>query len=214
MKLVIIGSGGFAREAAWLAGEIREQDPEFPELLGFIAPAHPESERLLPLPRLGDDEWAFRSLDRAEVRFVIATGSSALRAALARAWEGAGFTPGQLIHPAARQGPEVRLGPGAILCAGSVLTTHVEAGRHCLINLNCTLGHDCRLGDFVTLAPGVHLSGQAQIGEGCELGTGAVVLPAVRLGKMCKLGAGAVAARDLEGGQTYVGVPARPLLDA
>jgi acetyltransferase-like isoleucine patch superfamily enzyme len=91
-----------------------------------------------------------------------------------------------------------------------MLTTNIVAGRHLHVNLNATVGHDCVIGDFVTLAPGVSISGHVTIGDGVEFGTGAVVLPGVTIGDGAMVGAGAVVTRDVEPGVTVIGMPAKP----
>jgi acetyltransferase-like isoleucine patch superfamily enzyme len=76
------------------------------------------------------------------------------------------------------------------------------------------LGHDVSLHDYVTLAPGVHVSGKVAIGHGAYLGTGAVTVdggydqPLV-IGERAVVGAGAVVTRDVPPATTVVGVPAR-----
>lgn len=209
IPLVIAGAGGFGREVAWLVAAINEADnrPHF-TLRGFLDPSKPSHP--LPAPYLGDEAWAEWHLAK-ETQFVVAVGAPALRRRIATRLEQAGFVPATLVHPRAEVGPSVRLGPGGVVCAGAVLTVDVQVGRHGLLNLNCTVGHDCQLGDFVTLAPGVHLSGATRLGHGVEVGTGAVTLPQVSLADGAILGAGAVLTHDAAKPGTYVGIPARPM---
>ena len=208
-KLVIVGSGGFAREVLWLIEDINKtaNGTELPyEVLGFISKdtgAHVQG-----IPVLGDDEWAFNNLEKS-VRFVLAVGDSGLRAELALHYQQNGLHPLRLVHPSVHMSDSVQMGGGAIVCAGAVLTVNIQIGAFCIVNLNATVGHDCRIGDFVTLNPGVHLSGASQIGDLSTLGTGAVVLPGVKIGDHSIIGAGAVVTEDIQGGATYVGVPAK-----
>jgi hypothetical protein len=60
-------------------------------------------------------------------------------------------------------------------------------------------------------APGAHLAGSVQVGEGAFLGIGSVVCPGVKIGRWATLGAGGVAIRDLADGVVAFGVPARAL---
>jgi sugar O-acyltransferase (sialic acid O-acetyltransferase NeuD family) len=210
-KLVIVGSGGFAREVLWLIEEINKaaDGNESPyQVLGFIS--NEGAGLVQGLPILGDDAWAFANLD-ANVRFVLAVGDPALRAQLALDYQQHGMHPLRLVHPAAIMSDEVQIGGGAIICAGAVLTVNIQMGSFCIVNLNCTVGHDCKLGDFVTLHPGVHLSGGVEVGDLSVLGTGAVALPGVKIGDHAMVGAGAVVAENLPGNATYVGIPAREM---
>ncbi|MGH7625559.1 MAG: hypothetical protein ACREOJ_09600 [Gemmatimonadaceae bacterium] len=108
----------------------------------------------------------------------------------------------------------VELGEGTIVCAGCILTVNIAIGRHVHLNLDCTIGHDAVLEDFVTLAPGVHVSGCVKIERGAYLGTGAVVINGTQVrplvvGAGAIVGAGAVVTKNVSPGVTVVGVPAR-----
>lgn len=208
-KLVIVGGGGFAREILWLIEDINKAagGGDIPyQVLGVIS--RDSEGHMQGLPILCDDEWAFENLDKS-VRFVLAVGDSELRAGIALSYLQNGLHPLRLVHPSVVMSDEVQLGAGAVVCAGAVLTVNIQIGDFCIVNLNATVGHDCKLGDFVTLHPGVHLSGGVQVGDLSVLGTGAVILPGLTLGDHSIVGAGAVVTESLEGGATYLGIPAK-----
>lgn len=95
------------------------------------------------------------------------------------------------------------------MCAGNIITVDVRIGRHCIINLDCTIGHDAEISDFVTLYPGVNVSGGTVIGECVEMGTGSRIIQGIRISPGSVVGAGAVVVKDISEAGTYVGVPAR-----
>lgn len=208
-ELLIYGSGGFAREVAWLAEQAApparvaayiDDDPARVGLqLGGI--------QVCPLADCarGHGGW----------RFVAGVGQPGTRASLAERAEAAGLEPMTLIHRSVERSRSIDVGAGTVICAGSILTVDIRLGRHVQINLDCTIGHDCVLDDFATLAPGVHVSGNVCIERGAYLGTGACVIngrpdrPLV-VGAGATVGAGAVVTRDVAPGVTVVGVPARP----
>lgn len=213
--LVFIGSGGFARELLWLAREVNasreavgHNDPVY-RILGFISEEPGEPGGLGGLSVLGNDEWAIQHLER-NVHFVVAIGDPIRRRAIATRYLAEGFPAATLVHPSVLMAEDVRLGQGCVLCAGAVLTTNIQLGDFVSVNLNATVGHDSVLGAYTTVHPGANLSGDVQVGEGCDLGSGSVILPGKRLGDQVVLGAGAVVTKDLQGGRTYIGVPARP----
>jgi serine acetyltransferase len=103
-----------------------------------------------------------------------------------------------------------------VICAGCILTTNITIGNHVQINLDCTIGHDAVLEDFVTLAPGVHISGCVKIEEGAYIGTGASIINGTRdefivIGRDAVVGAQACVTRSVGAGVTVVGVPAKTM---
>lgn len=212
-SLFIVGSGGFAKDVIWLIDEINgfvrsNEKPISP--LGFIAPEG-DGRKIRQLPVLGNDEWAIQHLTPS-TRFVVAVGASHVRKKIAEKFEMAGFDAYNLMHPGVAYGMPVQgPGKGTMICAGVKISLDTTIGRHVLLNLNCTIGHDVVLEDYVTVSPGANISGNVHLESCVEIGSGAVVLPGVRIGAGAVLGAGAVATRDLAGGKTYVGIPAKPL---
>lgn len=215
--VIIIGTGGFAREVLWLIREINREasqqafrQPPF-KVLGFVEEGSAGAgAELGGFPVLGDDAWVFEELDRS-VTFVVAIGSPKLRGEIAARYLEAGFRPATLIHPNVRMGEDVTLGQGCVISAGAVLTTNIQLGDFNTVNLNATIGHDSQLGACVSVHPGANISGGVQIGKEVEIGSGAVVLQGIAIGDQSVVGAGAVVTEDLEGGGVYVGVPAKAL---
>lgn len=170
----------------------------------------PEKKGQLGSSVLGDDEWAIQNLDK-DTRLVFAIGDSRLRKKLATQYLMEGFRPATLVHPTARVSEFVKIGQGCIITAGVVVTIDVEIGSFSILNLNSTIGHGCHLEDFVTVSPGVHVSGNVELGECVELGTGTVCVPGIKIGADTQVGAGAVVTRDLPGKAVCFGVPARQI---
>lgn len=214
-SLFLIGGGGFAREVFWLATSLVEAGHADFELGGCIASDHPGTAAIdMGMHWLGPDEAALNQLDPEKVVLTCAIGNPEIRMNAVVPYQNRGFQFQSLIHPSVALSPYHDLGTGCILCAGSVLTTQIKLGNFVIVNLNTTIGHDTEIGDFVTLSPGCTISGNVRIGSGSELGSNASVLPGLELGPKTILGAGAVATRNLEGSETYAGIPARPLTSA
>ena len=122
----------------------------------------------------------------------------------------------KLIHPRVEIAGSVKIDEGSVVQAGCVLTVNIQIGRHTHINIGSTINHDVQIGDFVTLSPGVHLCGNVIVGSDVFIGAGAVLIqgrpgePLV-IGQGAMIGAGAVVTKSVPAGQTWVGVPARPL---
>jgi sugar O-acyltransferase (sialic acid O-acetyltransferase NeuD family) len=116
-----------------------------------------------------------------------------------------------VIHPAAVVSRLAEVGAGTFLAAGAIIAPAAIVGTGAIINHGAVVDHDCRVGAYAHVAPNATLGGCARVGEGTLIGAGAVILPRVCVGRGCVIGAGAVVTRDIEDGQTVVGVPARPM---
>lgn len=213
-SMVIYGAGGFGRELAWAISR-GDQASLVHDVVAFV-----------------DDSpgaWGERrngievvSLDDARARWpgarmLVSAGSPKVRQMLAEKASSAGFSFDTFCSGSAETGYGVVLGNGGVVCAKSILTTNITLGAHAQVNLSCTIGHDVVAGAYLTLAPGVHISGCVHLGERVYLGTGSVILNGTQENPLViaddvVVGAGAVVTQSvLEPGTTVVGVPAKPL---
>jgi len=209
--LLIYGAGGFAREVAWLVAECTATTGT-PTVRAFIDDDVSKVDQMLnglPIVSLATaaERWPGSGL-------LIAVGQPAARARMARVATERGFWLPPIVHPSVSRSEFIEMGAGTIICAGTSLTVNVCLGQHVHVNLNCTIGHDAVLEDFVTLAPGVHVSGWVTVERGAYVGTGAVIVNGtaekpIVVGAGAIVGAGAVVTRDVPAGVTVVGVPAK-----
>jgi sugar O-acyltransferase (sialic acid O-acetyltransferase NeuD family) len=206
--LVVYGAGGFGREVAWLAS--RASEPR--DVVAYADDgASSDAATLSGLPLISLDEAA-RRFPGAD--FSVAVGSATAREKMVARAIAAGLRPTRLVHRHAEISSSVQIGEGSVVCAGCILTVDITIGAHVHINLDCTIGHDAVLEDFVTLAPGVHVSGWVRIERGAYIGTGASIINGTSgapmiVGAGAVIGAGAVVTRAISPGVTAVGIPAR-----
>lgn len=208
-KIVIYGAGGFSREVLQIIKDINlNADGDIFDTLGFLVDEEYISDELIDgLPILGSCDWL---KDHADVKVVLAVGSSPLRRRIAEEIEGVyGDIFASLVHPRAWVGSFVSIGSGAIICAGALITCNIKIGRHVHVNIGSTIGHDSILNEYVTLNPSVNVSGNVAIGVGCEIGTGSVLIPHIKVDEWTIVGAGSVVTKSLPANVTAVGGPAR-----
>ena len=208
--LIIIGAGGFAREASLMVEEINcsIDGEESWQLLGFIDDDKAKwGLALRGYPVLGGWE-ALEKLPR-DVQVICVVGDPATKRKLVLKAEEQGRSFANLVHPEVVFGEEVSIGKGVLINKGCLLTVNIRIGDHVSINPGCGIGHDAVIGDYATLMWRVNISGNVRIGEGCLLGTGSIVLQEKVVGRSSIVGAGAVVTTDLPEGCTAIGVPAR-----
>lgn len=212
--LVLVGASGLARE---VLAVVRRHGPQ--EVVGVVDDdSATHGGELDGVPVLGGLE-ALASRPGADVLVCVGRGSA--RAALVARLValGVGGRVGAarfatVVHPSVEVPAGCTIGAGSILLAGVVLTSAVSVGAHVVLMPHVTLTHDDRVEDFATLAAGASLGGGVVVGPRAYVGMNAAVREQVRLGAGSTLGMGAALLDDLPDGETWAGVPARPLPDA
>ncbi len=211
-NLVIVGAGGLGRELLVLVRQLGEARPaEAFNMVGWLDDGRTAGTTVDGYPVLG----GVRDYERVATghAVVLGIGDPATKKMLVETFPRGTKFP-VLVHPTVQLAPhqQITLGEGCVIAAGTVLTTNIKLGRHVFLNLNCTVGHDAEIGDFCAFMPAVNISGECQLGESVYFGTGALIINRVKVGSGTIVGAGAVVTRDLPGGVTAVGMPARPLV--
>ena len=209
-ELLILGSGGFAREVVWLVERINKINMTW-NILGYVDEDAELHGKIINSYRVLGADKCIANYPDAYV--VCAIGSSKLRKKIVEKvkQQCPQIKFASLVDPKVEISDRVTLGEGVVICANSVVTVNIDIGSHVIINLDCTVGHDAILHDYVTVNPSVNISGNVEIEEGVELGTGTQIIQGKRIGANSVIGAGSVVVRDIVGNCTAVGIPAKPI---
>jgi sugar O-acyltransferase (sialic acid O-acetyltransferase NeuD family) len=95
-----------------------------------------------------------------------------------------------IVYNNATVGPEIQLGTGSVVFMGAVV------------------GHESRVSEGCVLAANSVLNARVVLGERVYIGTNSTVLPEITVGAEATVAAGSVLIRDLDAGDTAIGVPA------
>lgn len=208
-KIVIYGSGGFAREVVHLIEDINEQEETW-EVLGYIDDnAENHGEVINDLPVLGGFDWI---KEQDSIAVAMGIGSPNAKKAIVKTLnELSNVTYPNLIHPSVKFSRFNTIGKGNVICEGNILTTNIDIKDFVTINLNCTIGHDTLIGSYTTILPNASVSGNVVFEERVDFGTNATIIQGIKVGEGTIVGAGAVVVKDLPANCTAVGMPAKPI---
>lgn len=202
--IVIVGSGGFGREVAWLIEEINKKK-EIWNILGFIDDAKEIGETVGKYQVIGNLNW----LSDKSVSAVCAIGDPLTRNKVITSIDNKKIEYPVLIHPSVLLSDSIEIGEGTIICAGSILTVDIKIGEHVIINLDSTIGHDVILENFVTILPSVNISGGVKVEHFVSIGTNSSVIQNLTIGINSTIGAGSTVIRDISKNSVAVGTPAQ-----
>lgn len=208
--LVLIGSGGLAREVLWHLNNENKQTRQY-NIIGFVdnVPAL-KDKTVNGYPVLGNDQWL---LDyEKEVCAAICIGDPNVRRSVYDKYRGKRNISFPVITADdASYSETVHFGQGCIVCPSSALTVNITIGEFVIIDLHCTVSHDSVIDDFATLHPGVNIAGNVHIGACADIGIGTSIIQGRSIGENTVIGAGSVIVKDIPANCTAVGVPAVPI---
>jgi sugar O-acyltransferase (sialic acid O-acetyltransferase NeuD family) len=207
--LVIVGAGGFAREAAEAVRAVHWMDREY-DLKAFLDDDPALHGRTIGgTPVIGPVEAVH---DDPDVAVVICLGRPDAYTARRDIVTRLGLPEERyatLVHPAASVGSTCRVGAGSVVLAHTSLTAGVVVGAHVAVMPQVVLTHDVRVDDYATLASGVRLGGGVHIGSGAYIASGALVREGLDVGPWAMVGMGSVVTRDVPAERLWFGSPAR-----
>lgn len=181
---------------------------------GTVDPQLAEGGEVFGVPVISEE--VVLAAQRTSARLVNGVGGrndNSKRNEIYRRYRSLNFAFSGTVHPSVVIGRECAIHDSVQILAGAVVQQKVTIGENSVINTSSVVEHDSLIGDDCFLGPRVVLSGRVTVSNEVFIGAGAVVLPGVRIGKSARVGAGAVVTRDVDGGLTVVGNPARPMVE-
>ena len=105
----------------------------------------------------------------------------------------------------------VIFGKGCIIYPGTAINYETVIDDFVVINMNCSIGHNCTIQSFSSLAPGVNLGGNTNVGNCVEIGIGASTIQSTIIGDNATIGGQAMVVSDVSKLDVVVGIPAKSI---
>lgn len=208
--IVIVGSGGLAKELAFLIDEINKVNKIW-NLLGFIDANIGRFNGKYSV--YNTDEWLL-SVD-TETNVAFGLGNPLLLKKVQGKFKvNKNLQYPNLIHPnVIGDWSNINIGIGNLIFASSTFTTNIQLGNFNVVNIDCTIGHDTVIGDFNIINPSVNLSGGVKIENEILLGTSSTVLQYKQICSKIVVGAGALVTKNITVPGVYIGSPAKKKIE-
>lgn len=209
-KIAIFGDSGFAKEVADVCLALNY------EKIVFLSSLDTFDQYIQGMEVMNESVANHLHVDGFD--FAIGVGDSIIRSKIALRYRELNFP--SLIHPESSFGfnqfKTIINKKGNIICAGCRLTNNIRFGEFSILNLNTTVGHDSIIGDFVSIMPGVNISGNVELGDFAYIGTGATIVHGtnekkLKIGSNTIVGAASLVIKSVPSNITVVGVPCRVL---
>jgi len=212
--LGVVGLGGFAKEIAW---HIRESNIELNKMRKKIEIRYISADRIKEIFFEGFEvitESHFLESIHERRYHLITIANPILRRSIDVKYTKAGSQPQSIVSKHSRIADGSVVGPGAAICPGVIIMPNVKIGNAFHANINSYVAHDCVIGNYVTFSPGVMCNGNVIIEDNVFVGAGAIIRNGTRdnptvIGHDSVIGMGAVVTKNVNPGETVVGIPAK-----
>ncbi len=117
------------------------------------------------------------------------------------------------IHPNTVIGKNVTIGSGVVILPGVIINSNSKVNNHCILNTFSSLDHDGKMHEFSSLAPGVRIGGNFELGSYSAICLGAQIIENIKIGKHTVVGAGALVLKNIGSYLLSYGAPAKIVRD-
>ncbi len=203
--VIIVGAGGFGREALYLLKQVTAYYNKPWKVKGFI------DDNMDALNNVRCDYKVIGTIRDWEVSsdevFVMGISSPKVKEQVANILKGRGARFLTLVHPMALISEYVQMGEGCIVGGRSVVGDCAVVGD--FVNLaGCMVGQDAKIGDYSTVTGFANVT-TAQIGRRVFVGSHAVVLNGRKVGDDAFVCAGSIVFSNVKSGVKVIGNPAK-----
>jgi sugar O-acyltransferase (sialic acid O-acetyltransferase NeuD family) len=206
-KIVIVGSGGFAKEVKGMIDAINKDKPQW-NLLGFIDDwGKQKGEEVIGGYKVVgtiDDlnntkEELFVTIAMANPQYIKENVGKIHNPMIKYA---------NLFHPAAEI-ISTDIGFGNIIGFCCTISCNITIGDFNIFNTGCNVGHDTKIGSFNVFSPQTQVSGNVSIGDGNYWGLNSSIVERKSVGNHNKIGAYTFVIRSIKDNGSYFGIPAK-----
>ena len=202
-EIVVIGTGGLAREFSSYFGNSNEEI----SIVGYFS-TNIEEHKFFSLPgTLFEGEITPEIVGTDQV--VIAIGNPSIKKRISEHLKKLGFYFPSFIHSSSIVSNRAIYGEGVIVSPNCTVSPNVNLKDFCYLNFNVGIGHDAKLENYCQVNPGVQIGGSSKIGEETLIGSGSTILQNVEVGAGVTIASGSVVFARVEAGATVMGNPAK-----
>lgn len=201
-KIVIIGTGGLAREFT----KFFSYHLEIAGYLSLDSKEHKEFK--LPGKYFSDE----KNIEKIGTKLaVIAIESPKIKRKLHERMKQYGYVFPNFIHPSSIVTSNFEKDQGLIISPFCCVGPNVKFGLQNYINFSCGIGHDTEIGNFVQMNTSVQVGGSSKFGDDILIGSGSTIRQGLRIGNRSIIGLGSVVMNEIKEDTTVLGNPAKTL---
>jgi len=207
-KIIIVGAGGFALEAIDLIDSINSVKLKY-EIIGFLDDFKKDIilEKYVVLGKVSD--W----INYKKHSFVIAISNPQNRESIFKKLKSNNIHTPNLIHPLTEISKYAILkeDSGIFVNYSVQISAKVKIEESVILDSKVYVGHETIISPFVTVYPGVNISGNNLINERSEIGLGTNVIQGLVIGSNSIIGAGSTVIKSIQDNVVAVGTPCKPI---
>ena len=203
MKVVIIGSGGLAREfCSWFGENL--------DICGFATKSTDDFHNYnLPGKIFSQDITADHT---GTACAVLAVGSPALKEKLYQFYVQRGFYFPKFIHKSSLIAKSVVINEGCIVAPNVVIGPDSILNKGTYVNFSSTIAHDVTIGEFCQINPSACINGGISIGNKCTIGANTTILQGISITDNVVTAIGSAIFSHVKKTCTMIGNPAKRLI--